>query len=145
MFNRVIRTFVALFFFVSVLPLAFSFPDKPLNPTLIAARWPAFWIAMPDVPGGEPGVFYFRRKIVLDAVPEHFWVHVSADNRFILHVNGKYAAEGPARGNLFHWRFETLDLAPLLHSAENVLAAVVWNFGEQAPVAQMSNRTGFLM
>jgi hypothetical protein len=70
---------------------------------------------------------------------------VSADNRFLLHVNGKYAAEGPARGDLFHWRFETVDLARLLQPGRNLLAAVVWNFGELAPVAQMSNRTGFLM
>jgi alpha-L-rhamnosidase len=117
----------------------------PLNPALIAAHWPASWIAAPNVPGGVPGVFYFRREISLSSVPLHFRVHVSADNRFLLHVNGKYAAEGPARGDLFHWRFETVDLAPLLHSGQNVLAAAVWNFGELAPVAQMSNRTGFLM
>ena len=119
--------------------------NKPLNPALIAARWPAFWIASANVPGGNPGVFYFRREITLPSVPAHFWVHVSADNRFLLHVNGKYAAEGPARGDLFHWRFETIDLAPLLQPGPNVVAAIVWNFGELAPVAQMSYRTGFLM
>jgi len=117
----------------------------PLNPDLVAAQWPASWIASPSAPAKAPGVFYFRRELTLASVPAHYWVHVSADNRFILHVNGQYAGEGPARGDLFHWRFETLDLAPLLHSGTNVLAAVVWNFGEEAPVAQMSNRTGFLM
>lgn len=117
----------------------------PLNPALQAATWPAYWIASPAAPAKGPGVFYFRTEINLEAVPMHYWVHVSADNRYVLHVNGNYAAEGPARGDLFHWRFETVDLAPLLHSGENVVAAVVWNFGEQAPVAQMSNRTGFLM
>jgi alpha-L-rhamnosidase len=118
---------------------------NPLNPRLVAAQWPASWIASASVPGGEPGVFYFRREVTLSSVPAHFWVHISADNRFLLHVNGKYAAEGPARGDLFHWRFETVDLAPLLQQGQNVLAAIVWNFGELAPVAQMSNRTGFLM
>jgi hypothetical protein len=117
----------------------------PLNPGLVAAQWPASWIASRSVPGGEPGVFYFRREITLSSVPAQFWVHISADNRFLLHVNGKYAAEGPARGDLFHWRFETVDLAPLLQPGKNVVAATVWNFGEVAPVAQMSNRTGFLM
>jgi alpha-L-rhamnosidase len=118
---------------------------NPLNPRLVAAQWPASWIASASVTGGEPGVFYFRREITLSSVPAHFWVHISADNRFLLHVNGKYAAEGPARGDLFHWRFETVDLAPLLQQGQNVLAAIVWNFAELAPVAQMSNRTGFLM
>jgi len=60
-------------------------------------------------------------------------------------VNGKYVAEGPARGDLFHWRFETIDLVPYLKSGQNIIASVVWNFAELAPVAQMSDRTGFLM
>jgi alpha-L-rhamnosidase len=119
--------------------------QTPLNPALVAAKWTASWIASPSAPARAPGVFYFRKEVVLATVPDHYWVHVSADNRFLLHVNGEYAAEGPARGDLFHWRFETVDLAPLLHAGTNVLAAEVWNFGEAAPVAQMSNRTGFLM
>jgi alpha-L-rhamnosidase len=119
--------------------------DKPLNPSLDAAIWPASWIASPTTEGGESGVFSFRKELTLSSVPAHFWVHVSADNRFLLHVNGKYVAEGPARGDLFHWRFETVDLAPFLQQGSNVLAAMVWNFGELAPVAQMSNRTAFLM
>lgn len=53
--------------------------NHPLNPALIAAQWPAFWIASAKVPGGEPGVFYFRKEISIAAVPAHFWVHVSAD------------------------------------------------------------------
>lgn len=117
----------------------------PLNPALIASNWSAPWIASPTAPARTPGVFYFRRELMLSTVPSHYWVHVSADNRYILHVNGKYVAEGPARGDLFHWRFETVDLAPDLQPGKNVLAAVVWNFGELAPVAQMTNRTGFLM
>lgn len=118
---------------------------RPLNPALVAANWPAFWIASPVAPARSPGVFYFRRELSLSIVPEHYWVHVTADNRYILHVNGKYVAEGPARGDLFHWRFETVDLAPFLHPGTNLLAAVVWNFSDLAPVAQMSDRTGFLM
>ena len=119
--------------------------QRPLNPNLVASKWTASWIASPTASPKAAGVFYFRRELTLASVPPHYWVHVSADNRFLLHVNGRYAAEGPARGDLFHWRFETVDLAPLLHLGENLLAAVVWNFGESAPVAQMSNRTGFLM
>jgi len=118
---------------------------RPLNRDLVAAEWPASWIADPGVSAQAPGVFYFRKELSLASVPAHYWVHVTADNRYVLRVNGKYAAEGPARGDLFHWRFETVDLAPLLHSGKNLVAAVVWNFGDLAPIAQMSNRTGFLM
>ena len=143
--NSIALVLGALWLLGNSLALASAPANTPLNPALIAAHWPASWIASANVPGGVPGVFYFRREISLSSVPSHFWVHVSADNRFLLHVNGKYAAEGPARGDLFHWRFETVDLAPLLQPGRNVLAAAVWNFGELAPVAQMSNRTGFVM
>src|ERR1700731_3395609 len=106
-----------------------SSPTAPaqhtLNPKLVASKWHASWIACPDAPEKDAGVYYFRKEITLPQVPEHFWVHVSADNRFLLHVNGSYAGEGPARGDLFHWRFETVDLAPLLRPGKNVLAAIV--------------------
>ena len=117
--------------------------QNPPNPQPLA--WNAAWIACPDAPQKDAGVFYFRKELTLAAVPAHFRVRVSADNRFILHVNGAYAAEGPARGDLFHWRFEIVDLAPFLHPGVNVLAAVVWNFGTRSPVAQMSSRTGFML
>lgn len=141
---RMRRWIIFLIFLCSMSALRSETP-RPLNPALVAAKWPAAWIACPDAPEKDAGVFYFRKELELATVPEHFWVHASADNRFQLRVNGAYAAEGPARGDLFHWRFETVDLAPLLHPGKNTLAAVVWNFGTRAPVAQMTNRTGFLL
>jgi alpha-L-rhamnosidase len=120
-------------------------PRPPVAARLASTKWPASWIACPGAPERDAGVFYFRKELTLAAVPEHFLVHVSADNRFLLHVNGTYAGEGPARGDLFHWRFETIDLAPLLHPGKNVVAALVWNFGSEAPVAQMSSRSGFML
>ena len=60
-------------------------------------------------------------------------------------VNGVRVGEGPARGDLDHWRYATFDLAPLLMPGENLIAATVWNYGWLAPMAQMSDQTGFLM
>lgn len=131
-------------FICLVLPLHGQ-ASGPLNSSLVSAVWPAEWIACPDAPQKDAGVFYFRKELNISSLPTHYWVHVSADNQFLLHVNGKFAGQGPARGDLFHWRFETIDLAPLLRPGNNTLAAIVWNFGTKAPVAQMSNRTGFLL
>lgn len=108
-------------------------------------RWDAQWI---DVPGTEPqsfGVYHFRRTVDLASSPAHFVVRVSADNRYQVYVNGQRVSVGPARGDLNHWRYETVDLAPHLHSGPNVLAAVVWNDGPHRAIAQVSNRTGFLL
>ena len=69
--------------------------------------WTASWIAVPHAPRTEYGVYHFRKTFELPARPERFPVHVSGDNRYQLFVNGQRAACGPARGDLFHWRYRS--------------------------------------
>ncbi|MGH7635217.1 MAG: alpha-L-rhamnosidase N-terminal domain-containing protein, partial [Gemmatimonadaceae bacterium] len=122
-------------------------------PAAIAAQEPrvfdgaqrASWIAPSGVPGDSFTVFHARRTFDLTALPARFVVHVSADKRYRLYVNGVQVASGPQRSDVAHWRYETLDLAPNLHAGRNVIAALVWNWGAARPVAQFSNRTGFLL
>ncbi len=109
------------------------------------AHWDAGWIGCPGASPTDYGVYHFRRRIVLADQPSRFVVHVSADNRYKLYVNGREAADGPARGDLAHWRYESVDLAPWLKQGENLLATVVWNCGEERPWAQLSHRTAFLL
>ena len=109
------------------------------------AAWTASWITHPSVPLRETAVLHFRRDFRLAGKPEHFIVHVSADNRFILYVNGARVGDGPARGDLAHWRYETFDLAAHLNAGDNAIAATVWNFGIYAPIAQVSDRTAFVL
>jgi hypothetical protein len=111
----------------------------------VGRRWPAHWITCPDSPRREFGVFHFRRSFSLAAVPERFVLHVSADSRYELFVNGARVLRGPARGDLNHWRYETQDVARYFRRGKNTLAAVVWNFAEHAPMAQMTNETGFIV
>src|SRR6185503_21235521 len=105
----------------------------------------AKWIAPSKVPGDSFTVFHARRTFVLDSAPRRFVVHVSADNRYRLYVNGVQISSGPQRSDVTHWRYETVDLAPQLRAGRNVIAALVWNWGVARPVAQHSHRTGFLL
>ncbi len=105
----------------------------------------ARWIAPPGIPGDSFAVFHARRTFELASVPAHFVVHVSADNRYRLFVNGTQVSSGPQRSDVDHWRYETIDIAPQLRPGRNVLAALVWNWGAARPVAQHSHRTGFLV
>lgn len=111
----------------------------------VAASPAASWIADTTAPADSFGVFHFRRVLALPARPEHFVVHVSADNRYRLMVNGQDVSSGPQRADIMHWRYETIDLAPYLRAGRNVLAATVWNWGAYRPVGQHSRRTAFLL
>ena len=115
-----------------------------LQPDPLHREWHASWVTHPTAPLREPQVLHFRRFLALDAVPATYPVRVSADNRFILYVNGQRIGDGPARGDLSHWRYERFDLAPLLHPGKNLVTATVWNWGIFAPIAQISDRSAFL-
>src|SRR5262249_3690083 len=105
----------------------------------------ASWIFPPDAPRDAYGVFHFRGTFDLPQRPDRFLVHVSGDNRYRLFVNGRLASSGPQRSDLMHWRYESVDIAPHLRPGRNVLAALVWNWGAERPVAQFSHRTAFLL
>ncbi len=107
--------------------------------------WEAKWLVHPTAQARQYGIYHFRKTISLPQKPSRFVVHVSADNRYRLFVNGKAVAIGPARSDPQHWNYETLDLAPFLVAGNNTLAAQVWYLGESAPVAQMSYQLGFVM
>jgi hypothetical protein len=124
---------------------AFSPPVYAQEPRVFDGAAPASWIAPPGVPGDTFTVFHARRTFGLAAVPARFVVHVSADNRYRLYVNGVQVSSGSQRSDVTHWRYETLDLAPHLRAGRNVIAALVWNWGAARPVAQHSHRTGFLL
>jgi alpha-L-rhamnosidase len=119
--------------------------DVNINPDLLTKRWQANWVSHPTASLKDFGVFHFRRTFDLDTQPERLVIHVSADNRYQLFVNGQSVCRGPARGDFMHWRFETVDIAPYLVKGKNSIAAVVWNFGEFIPAAQMTIKTAFVL
>ena len=125
---------------LTTVSLAAQYPPEALK-----GLWSAQWITAADAPQRDSAVLHFRKEVRLAQVPEHFIVHVSADNQFLLCVNGHEVGRGPARSDLGHWKYETYDLAPFLRSGENILAATVWNFGIYAQMAQISDRIAFVL
>ena len=115
------------------------------NPDRLKYAWPAQWIAHPTASAYDFGVYHFRKSFELDSIPDQLIINVSADNRYRLWINGTFVTAGPSRGDLLHWRFETIDIAPFLRSGKNTVAALVWNYGVDRPVYQITLRTGFLL
>lgn len=141
--RKYLLAFAVAVFLVSALhgPVA---ADVNIAQRWLETTWDAQWCAHPDGPGHDPSAFLFRRSFDLSAKPDRFVIHTSADQRYQLFVNGVRVATGPARGDLLHWHFETLDIAPWLKPGKNVLAALVWSSGILAPWAQLTAHTAFL-
>jgi alpha-L-rhamnosidase len=118
---------------------------EKINPALLNNRWKAKWIAHPSESLVDYGVFHFRKEFELKEPPREFIINISADNRYRLFVNGKAVCFGPARADLEHWSFESIDIATFLKPGKNLIAAEVWNFGDLKPWAQFSIKTAFIV
>lgn len=112
---------------------------------LLSKPWAAYWIQVPGEPAHGYGVYQFRKTFTLAAKPASFRVNVSGDNRYKLYINGEFVSLGPARSDIYHWNYETVDIVGHMHEGKNVIAAVVWNYGDMRPEAQISYQTGFIL
>jgi hypothetical protein len=107
--------------------------------------WTAQWITHPAESTLDAGKFLFRRTFELDQAPEKFIIHISADNRYRLYINGEYRLAGPSSSDINHYRYATLDIAGNLKAGKNIIAVEVVNFGEFRKVATMTFQTAFIL
>ena len=144
---RATTLFAILFSALSASAFAQSAPPRdPSAPfDLFSENWNARWIRVPETGAQDYGVYYFRKDVDLPAVPADYVVHVTGDNRYKLYVNGTLVSLGPAKGDVTHWRYETVDLVPYLKAGKNAIAALVYHEGSQKPDSQLSLEVGFLL
>ena len=103
-------------------------------------KWPCKWVVCAEA-GEPPFVTAYRRTITV-AGEIIVRVHVTADERYELFLDGRRIGRGSERGDADNWYFETYDLA--LTPGAHVLVARVWSQADKAPYAQMSVYPGFL-
>lgn len=120
-------------------------PNPDLKPELMNSQWDASWITCPGSSSIEYGVYFFRSDFELNKIPEKYIIHISADNRYKLYVNGKWIGLGPARCDAENWVFDTYDLKASLIPGRNNIAVLVWNYGEFKPYAQITVKTGLIV
>lgn len=94
---------------------------------------------------------YFRRAFNAPA-GARLCVHVSADTEYRFWCNGTEVAFGPAKGDIEHHFYDTVDLTDLLVDGANVLAAQVSFYGDVwaevwggATVSRMTAIPGFIL
>jgi len=89
----------------------------------------------------QPVFVRFRRQF--EATTPPLRIHVSADERFELYLDGQRIARGPDRSDVEHWSYSTYEIQ--LPAGSHSLEALVWDIGPYQPVAQLSWRSGFVL
>lgn len=138
---RLLKLPLAILFSISLLFVN----GQNVRPFLLEHTWKASWITVPGIRPDAYGVYSFRKSVNLSSQPASFLIHVSADNRYQLFVNETLVSLGPARGDINHWNYETVNIARYLSAGKNVVAAKIWNDGDWRPEAQITLRTGFIL
>lgn len=145
MMTKIKNTVIKKGIILVLLFLSFSVISQSVDSKFSQKMWEAFWIKVPDTEGANYGVYLFRKKLEITQLNDSFPIYISADNKYQLYVNGNLISIGPAKGNITHWNFEQLNLAPFLKLGTNTIAAKVWNEGPYRQEAQISFSTGFIL
>lgn len=90
----------------------------------------AEWIWTAGEPAPRNTTIDFRGAFWLERVPAAAELHITADARYVLFVNGARTGNGPARCYHGMYEFDTYEIAPLLRVGKNVIAVRVMHWGE---------------
>ena len=104
-------------------------------------HWDASWVGCAGA--GEPPLVTAYRLRFDWSVAGDVRLHVSADERYELFLDGRRVGRGPERGTTEHWFHDTLDVP--LGAGAHVLVARVFSLGPHAPLAQFQVRPAFLL
>lgn len=103
--------------------------------------WPAKWIQHPHL-GEIPYLIAYKLPFHLEEETS-VRLHVTADERYELFLDGELVGRGPERGDGENWFFESYEGS--IAAGDHVFVARVLSLGDKAAFAQMSIRHGFLL
>lgn len=106
--------------------------------------WPVHWIThVGDMAGSRVIAYKLEFTLPVDGIVR---IHVSADQRYRLFLDGVREGEGPCRCDDRVWYFDSYDLE--LRAGEHTIVALVWWLEPSQgimPAAQITRREAFLM
>jgi len=92
--------------------------------------WQAKWIWCEGDQSPRNFRLNARREFVVPRGAASARLHVSADSRYRLFLNGAWLGDGPARSFPHRQQFDMYDVTAHLRPGRNVVAVLVWHFGE---------------
>ncbi|KAL2062125.1 hypothetical protein VTL71DRAFT_6391 [Oculimacula yallundae] len=104
--------------------------------------WISDWIdSSPTNTAGR--IVKFTRNFSIDITPSSALLHISADTRYKIYVNGNRIAVGPCRSSLLIWYYDTMDISPYLQVGENEITILVLRYFAATRAAMPFERTSF--
>ena len=107
----------------------------------------ASWIWMPGddglVKGGDVKFMAFRCDFESTEADGTLVLDVSADERYMLYLDGILESMGPNRSTVENWQYNTY--ISCLKPGKHTMSAFVWKTGDHGPLAQLSCRGGFIL
>jgi alpha-L-rhamnosidase len=86
----------------------------------------------------------FERKAVVSQLPASCLIHLFADTRFRLRVNGQVVGCGPGRFVTQFPEYDTYDIAPWLKVGENRIVVEVCHYGSSSFQTMPDGKPGFI-
>jgi hypothetical protein len=102
----------------------------------------ASMIWTPAAPSGKQTYAAFRRSFELSEVPSTAPLHLFADSRYMLWVNGAQVLRGPSRFHPDSPEYDTLDIKPWLRTGTNSLVVLVHHYSGAVSGRIMSHAPG---
>ncbi|HUT31398.1 MAG TPA: glycoside hydrolase N-terminal domain-containing protein [Sedimentisphaerales bacterium] len=99
--------------------------DKGISATGTSMRDSMIWMAAPADELQQETCAAFRRQFSLPQQPAEAKLHIFADSRYVLWVNGEYVLRGPCRFNPKRPEYDTVDVKRFLNKGSNTLAVLV--------------------
>ena len=108
----------------------------------------AMWVGLPDKEIADKQIFhgdltgrfaYYRHTFELNNAGK-LVLHITANSRYRLWVNGTPVTSGPCKGDLHRHYYETVDVSECLRIGKNVLAVQVLYLDHYAAVKQQDER-----
>jgi len=90
--------------------------------------WRGKWIWTSQKAPQRNAFVGFRRFVPYKGGPAT--LHITADSRYVLYVNGAWLGQGPVRAWPWSWRYDSYDLTPHLRVGDNLIAVLVNHYGE---------------
>ena len=95
-------------------------------------QWDGQWIWCKGEAKPYHFYLYARKTFILDDKPTSAQLHITASDRYVLYVNGRYLGRGPARSDPRRKSYDTYDVAASLQKGANVIGVRAYHYGMPA-------------